>query len=111
MDIFSTYSIECGKLRSSGRALCGLAAETLRLRIGPRSYLPAGLRRAGCSRNIQEGCRAILSVALRIAYPFHYARTFQSFYGALRARECNRQFVRHAFCGNERISPQEFDNL
>jgi len=69
MDIFSTYSIECGKLRSSGRALCGLAAETLRLRIGPRSYLPAGLRRAGCSRNIQESCRAIVSVALRIAYP------------------------------------------
>jgi len=72
--------------------------------------LSAGLRRAGSSRIIQESCRAIDAVTLRIAYPFYDIRTFQSFDGALRGRKRDRQFVRHAFCSDERICPQEFDH-
>ena len=60
-------------------------------------------------KDIQESCRAIDSVTLRIAYPFHDTRTFQSFDGALRGRKRDRQFVGHAFYSDEGICPQAFD--
>ena len=50
------------------------------------------------------------AVALGIANPLYDTRTFQSFDGALRGRKRNRQFVRHAFCSDEWICPQEFDH-
>src|SRR5450631_1589671 len=59
--------------------------------------------------DILESSRAIGSVALRIAYQFYYIRAFQSFDGALRGRKRNRQFVRHAFCNDDRICPHESD--
>ena len=59
--------------------------------------------------DIQKRSRAKDSVVLRIAHPFHNARTFESLDGALRGRKRDRQFVRHAFCSDERIWPQEFD--
>ena len=71
--------------------------------------LAAGFKTGRFFEDIKERRRAIDSVTLRIAYPFHDTRTFQSFDGALRGRKRNRQFVRHAFCSDERVCPQESD--
>lgn len=59
--------------------------------------------------NIQESCRAVDSVALGIAYPLYDPRAFQSFNGTLRSRKRDRQPVRHSFCSDERICPQELN--
>ena len=57
--------------------------------------------------DIEESSRTIDSVALRIANPFYDTRPFESFDGAQGGGKRDRQFLRHSFCGDERICPQD----